>query len=298
MSDAIVTADHDRLPVQAWASLRTSLGWIYEGEVAKEMRRISHDHSRGYWVWLLRKGEVRVGMGARRWSARAGQWMVTPRGLTRQDFSADAEILSIHFECQWPTGENLFSGDDAEVFDAPDFPALEKTGTRLRRLVDRHFPGVRTTLPHLVVSQTGFLRFHAEFMRWLDAFCSMMRERGRAVAFPGAEGDARIFVAARTLNEASLVEPFPIGELVRNAGLGRPQLDRLFFKAFGVTTRSFWERRRLEAAKAALAHSGVSVKELSFRLGFKQASHFTKWFGQHAGSPPEKWRGSLVTPPR
>lgn len=298
MTAPSIPADHDRMPVQAWGSLRSSLGWIYEGRVAREMRRLSYDHSRGYWVWLLRRGEVSVGMGARRWRARAGQWIVTPSGVTRQEFSADAEILSIHFECQWPTGENLFAGDEAEVFAAEDFPILEKTGTRLRRLVDRHFPNVRTTLPHLVVSQSGFLRFHVEFMRWLDAFCSMMRERGRAVAFPGAEGDARVFVAARTLNDASLAEAFPIGELTRRAGLGRPQLDRLFFKAFGVTTRSFWDRRRLEAAKSALAHSSVSVKELSFRLGFKQASHFTKWFGQQAGSSPEKWRASLERPPR
>lgn len=289
----VVPADPDRMPVHAWASVRTSLGWIYEGAVAAEVRRLSNDHSRGYWVWLLRRGDVRVSMGSRRWSACAGQWMVTPRGLTRQDFSADAEILSIHFECRWPTGENLFAGDDAEVFAREDFPALEKTAMRLRRLVDRHFPGVRTTLPHSVVSQAGFLRFHADFLRWLDAFCTMMRARGRTVAFSAPEGDARIFQAARMLNDASLAEPFPIAELLRNAGLGRPQLDRLFFKAFGSTTRVFWETRRLEAAKVALAHSGVTVKDLSFRLGFKQASHFTKWFGQQTGKSPEKWRAAF-----
>ena len=57
-----------------------------------------------------------------------------------------------------------------------------------------------------------------------------------------------------------------------------------------MTTREYWDRLRQDAAERNLEASSVSIKEIGYQLGFKQASHFTKWFSQRAGMPPATFR--------
>jgi AraC-like DNA-binding protein len=37
-------------------------------------------------------------------------------------------------------------------------------------------------------------------------------------------------------------------------------------------------------------HISLSIKEIGYRLGFKQASHFTKWFTRRVGMTPKTYR--------
>src|ERR1043165_2729397 len=122
-----IASRHSQSPLYRWASLRTELLWIYDGPVLPENRKVQADHTLGYWVWLVRRGKVQAQMEGRTWQAVPGQWMVAPQGATIQEFSNDARILSVHFRCQWPAGDNLFSGREALVWSAKDYPRLEKS---------------------------------------------------------------------------------------------------------------------------------------------------------------------------
>lgn len=280
---------HWQSPLYRWASLRTELLWIYEGPIAAGSTREVADHTVGYWVWQIRRGKVRLEMGGKSWEASAGQWIVSPQGAATQEFSADARILSVHFRCQWPTGENLFSGRDGEVWNAKQFPQLERSAMALSRLVRRHFPKVRLNLTEQEIDYPVFLRFEQRFHQWLIDFHQAMSTSGRALAHAGV-GDDRILRAARFMHESPLGEPFPAEQLQRETGLGRAHLDRLYWKGFGVTTREYWERLRQDTATRSLESTSLSVKEIGYELGFKQASHFTKWFLHRIGKPPKAYR--------
>jgi transcriptional regulator GlxA family with amidase domain len=78
--------------------------------------------------------------------------------------------------------------------------------------------------------------------------------------------------------------------MLRESGLGRSQLDRLFFQAFGISTRAYWNRRKLDSANALLATTANPIKEIAFRLGFRQASHFTRWYESLMGLTPNAYR--------
>lgn len=276
-------------PTLRWNSLRTELLWIYDGPVRAESLCVTKDHGIGYWMWLLRKGNVVISAEKQTLKAKAGQWLVSPHGMTRQEFSPDADILSVHFQCTWPTGENLFVEKEGLVFDASRFPRLERSASRLERLVSRHFPGVRLELIRQPTGYPVFLRIQQRFQEWLINFFEAMTEQNRTLP-RGGECDERLWRAAECLHSAPLDGPFPAQQLQRETLLGRAQIDRLFWKAFGATTREYWENVRQESAESSLKATLMSIKEISYRLGFKQPSHFTKWFFRRVGATPQEYR--------
>ncbi len=276
-------------PLHKWASLRSDLLWVYDGLVAPDNRHVTTDHRHGYWLWLLRSGQVHVEVEGKSWVAKPGQWMVSPHGLTMQRFSNDARILSLHFRCQWPTGENLFAGNDAVIFEAGEFPQLERSASALQHLVRRHFPKVRGELSLQGGDLPIFLRLQQLFSHVLLEFYRVMIQEGRVLSQAGC-GDHRLVRAARVLHETPLDEPFPAALLRKETGLGRAHLDRLYWKEYGVTTRAYWERLREEAATRSLETTVLPIKEIGYRLGFKQTSHFTKWFRLHLAATPRDYR--------
>ncbi|MFA7344193.1 MAG: helix-turn-helix transcriptional regulator [Terrimicrobiaceae bacterium] len=285
----IFTSRHWQTPLYRWASLRTELLWALDGPVAPESRNVVSDHRVGYWIWLLRKGHVHVETDDGSWKAVPGQWMVSPQGRIRQSFSDDARILSVHFRCQWPTGENLFAGRDAVVRGARDFPRLERSAAGVCRIVQRHFPRVRIELSEQQIDYPVFLRLELRFRQLLIDFYELMTLAGRTLA-QGGTSDERLVRAARLLHETPLVEAFPARQLQHETGLGRAHLDRLYWREFGATTREYWERLRHDAARRSLESTHLSIKEIGHQLGFKQASHFTKWFQQRTGVIPTAYR--------
>ena len=155
----------------------------------------------------------------------AGQRIISPHGSTIQDFSEDAHVLSVHFRCQWPTGEQLFSEQDALIFEAKDFPQLERSAARLKSLVHRYFPGVRLELLQQASGYPVFLKVQQRFLQWLIDFFEMMTEQQRTLS-RGGEGDERLWRAAECLHISSFDSPFPAVQLQRDTSFGRAQLDR------------------------------------------------------------------------
>ena len=292
MQDSELTkAQPGHLSSQAlrWSSLRTELLWIYEGGVQSASLRVTTDHRYGYWVWLLRKGEVTVKAGTQSLTAREGQWLIPPQGILSQEFSPDARILSVHFLCQWPTGENLFIERDGLVLESAQFPQLERSAARLERLVHRHFPDVKLDFLEQATEYPVFLKFKQRFLQWLIDFFDTMTEQKRTFSHEGG-GDERLARAAECLHMTPMDSPFPAARLQQETSLGRTQLDRLFWKAFHTTTREYWEYLKQESAINSLIATAMPIKEISYRLGFKQPSHFTKWFSRRVGQTPHDYR--------
>lgn len=278
-------------PIHVWAGLRTELIWIYEGLVHPLNRRRQTDHSQGYWVWLMQQGSVEVKFGRRVLRAQAGDCLVTPHGLMQQTFSDDARILSLHFSCQWPTGERLFVESGGLVFRLSLHPVFLAKARGLARLVGSLMPvSTDVHFTRQAVPFSSFLLLQRLFTEWLQTFSETLVDLGYTYSAQNQSTDSRLLHAVRCMKEAPLSSEFPAEPIRQETGLGRSQLDRLFLQAFGMTTRSYWNRRKLESAKALLTTTVSPIKELGFRLGFKQASHFTKWFHTQTGLNPAAFR--------
>jgi AraC family transcriptional regulator, transcriptional activator of pobA len=61
----------------------------------------------------------------------------------------------------------------------------------------------------------------------------------------------------------------------------------------GKSVNSWIAEKTIAEAKALLARSSESVQEIAFRLGFKDASHFSRFFKKHTELSPLSFRQSL-----
>lgn len=272
-----------------WFTLRNELFWIYRGDVVSAATDLVADHSQGYWMWLLESGSAEVVAQNRRLGARAGQWLLSPNGVIHQKFSPDARIISLHFSSQWPTGENLFVETEGGVFAEAKFPRLKRAAVSLHRLAARHFPGVQADMFDHEAGYRVFLRFQLAFQQWLADFADAMLDSGHTLAI-SSRLDDRINTVISLLHNTPPSAGFPETLITGRVNLGRRQLDRLFIDGLGISTREYWDRLREQAAIRLIKESRQPAKQIAYTLGFRQASHFTKWFTQRTGRTPSAFR--------
>lgn len=282
------------LPLHEWAALKAELVWIYDREVPSYMRNWQGpgDEVPGYRIWLIRRGSVRIKRKSRTYVAGAGEWIAPVSQAREVSFSDDAHIISIHFLCQWPSGENILEEVEGRKISSAAHPELERLAVRLHRQLRRQFPANEPgayVYSRRASSCADFLECQALFLRWLAAWIESEVEAGARLTRL-ASGDDRPFQAARFLNQASLGGGFPERDLQRETGLGMMRLNQLFLVEFGVTTRKYWDRRRLETARQCLETSQMAMKEIACLLGFRSDSHFVVWFRRLAGQRPGEYR--------
>ena len=290
-------ADALESPIQTsfhqWSSLQTKLFWAYGGDVPDYLRDLDVDHSHGNWLWLIQKGRVRITSATGDCSARAGQWLLCPAGKLRQEFSADAKILSVHFLCQWPTGEPLFATERGIVFEARHHPRLNTGAEKLQRLTRRHFPGVRVMMFEQNTSLDVFWRMQQHFIGFLTELTRALHAQECPASFEWPT-DRRVARGIQILNESPLNAPLPFDRLLKVTGLSRVHLDRMVCTQLGFSVRQYWEHLRETQARRNLEHTKLTSKEIGYHLGFKQPSHFTTWFKRRIGKTPEAYRAETT----
>jgi len=283
-----MTPSAARLSLHEWSCLRTELVWIYDHAPSPQARRGVFDHRHGNWAWYLRKGAVRITTKSGVFAARAGQWLLPPPEIHRHDFSDDAELISVCFFCQWPSGDNVIAAHRGLVLDGAAHPALARTACSLARLVGRHLPGSHYDHARQASDYPQFIRFQRAFLAWIDAWFQACLAAGATPV--RHSGDKRALNAARALDSAPLDTDFPRMAAVKASGVGAVQLNRLFRKQFNLTPLQYWERRRLEFARLCLETADMPVKALAARLGFRSDSHFTVWFKRRTRVSPGHYR--------
>jgi len=284
------------LPLHEWSSLRSELVWIYDREVQPRYRRMKGGGLPGYRAWLIRKGTAAITAGGRRMNVDAGTWVMLPQTYMEHQFSPDASIVSVHFVCQWPSGENLLALREPIAVRKEQYPALERDARKLERLLRGQFPKAPEQGAYYNQQSSdygSFLQFHGIFLTWLANWFRVCVEHDARLTRLSS-GDTRPFQAARYLNQAALDHPFPAQGLQRETGLGLARLNQLFFREFGMTTRKYWDRRKLDFAKQCLETSSMPMKEISYRLNFHSDSHFVIWFRRLTQSRPGDYRRAYL----
>ena len=127
------------------------------------------------------------------------------------------------------------------------------------------------------------------FSRWLETAITVLTGEGVVPAHRG-KIDGRLLSAVRQLERQPLASPVSETTLARSVGLSVSQLNRLFLRQFGVSSRGYFDRRRHRHALAALEESSRGAKEIASDLGFSSAPHFSAWFRRKQGVPPREFR--------
>lgn len=291
MSDGLSDTPGAQLPMREWAYVHSGLEWIYDHEVPVDYRdRAVNKEKGGYWAWYIRQGRAWVvTRTGKRYEAGPGMWLMVPTEQLTQHFSKDAHILSLHFLCQWPSGENILASNGGLVFDGARYPALERRATRLERMVRKHIPNADRHYYSCFSDYERFLSFHILFQQWLMLWFGIQKENGADLSRV-LTNDDRLLRALRCVNNAPLAAGLPHETLKRETGLSEAHLNRMFVAEYGMTLRKCWEQRRLNTARSLLETSLTPIKEVAYALGFRSDSHFMMWFKRRTGKRPKEYR--------
>ena len=81
-----------------------------------------------------------------------------------------------------------------------------------------------------------------------------------------------------------------VADMAREACLSPFHFARMFKQSTGSTPHAYLNERRIETARALLAESALSIREVSRRAGFRTQAHFSSVFRRHAGDTPAAYR--------
>lgn len=112
---------------------------------------------------------------------------------------------------------------------------------------------------------------------------------GRRAAADGDEYSVHLDRAI-ALFQRRIAEPVRLPEIAVAIGITPEHLIRLFSDRFGVTPMQYFRRLRMETAGSMLINSRLSIKEISYELGFSNPFHFSRSFRAFSGASPREFR--------
>jgi transcriptional regulator GlxA family with amidase domain len=92
--------------------------------------------------------------------------------------------------------------------------------------------------------------------------------------------------------EAHLSDNIALPMLAKIANRSVSHFAREFKRSSGVTPHNYLIRKRVERAKAMLAHTNYSLTEIALASGFSDQSHLARHFRKIFGLTPTQFRWS------
>ena len=99
-----------------------------------------------------------------------------------------------------------------------------------------------------------------------------------------------LFEDAVAIVENDYASDLSLDDIARRVASSRRQLQRAYSEIGGTTFREHLTRVRMERAAELLATSGLTVREVAFRVGYRQPAQFAKAFRRHFGVAPSDYR--------
>lgn len=134
------------------------------------------------------------------------------------------------------------------------------------------------------------LESHIEVVRHLLAVLVL-----RLAQVPGAEGGeegegSEAFRRFQQEVERDFARTHRVGDYARRLGYSVRTLTRATYAAAGCGAKTFVDDRVLLEAKRLLVHTDLAATTIGERLGFPDATVFTRFFRQRAGETPAAFR--------
>ena len=275
-------------PLSYWSDFRLQLAWVYAGSPEKNYQT-GHFEAQPQAAWLIRKGTVSLKFSLGTETYKAGQWVFPKVEEGVQKFSDDAEILSIRFVAEWPSGELLFDRSKSHSRPMSELRNFTRLSERLARVVSREYPGVYSQLLHARGSHRFYFGFQRLLYGWIQAYSQVMEGFG-LTAHTIEPIDDRIRGAIHTMETQSLCRLLRGKTLAAESGLSVSQFNKLFHRDIGTTPKEYWENKRINNARTALLGSKKSIKSIALDLGFSSLPHFSGWVKKRLGKSPRELR--------
>jgi transcriptional regulator GlxA family with amidase domain len=101
-----------------------------------------------------------------------------------------------------------------------------------------------------------------------------------------------LFEEAVSIVEAEYASELSLDDIARRVASSRRQLQRAYSEIGETTFRDHLTRIRMERAADLLAARGLTVREVAYRVGYRQPAQFAKAFRRHHGASPSDFRAN------
>lgn len=102
-----------------------------------------------------------------------------------------------------------------------------------------------------------------------------------------------ILIELTRLIEKNYRQHFTVSDYAQALNVSAKTLQNRIKKCSSRTVKQLQDDRLLKEAKRLIYTSKHNITEVSFELGFKELSHFTKWFKNHTGKTPTDYTHNL-----
>jgi AraC family transcriptional regulator, transcriptional activator of pobA len=127
------------------------------------------------------------------------------------------------------------------------------------------------------------------------SFVQLWRHVGARALARGETGSvAALLMRFRQLVEERFREQWRVEHYAEALGVTPGRLHAISTRTLGRAPRILIQQRLLYEAVVRLERSAITIKQLSYMLGFKDAAYFNRFFAKHVGLPPARYRRECV----
>ncbi|MEM7109599.1 MAG: helix-turn-helix transcriptional regulator [Bacteroidota bacterium] len=94
--------------------------------------------------------------------------------------------------------------------------------------------------------------------------------------------------AVKEILSRQLVGDLTLNSLAQQVGTNEFTLKKGFKELFGTSVFGYWNQIKMQEARKLLSEGTMSVKEVSARVGYKNAQHFSTAFKKYFGCSPSE----------
>lgn len=161
---------------------------------------------------------------------------------------------------------------------------VERIGDRLDELWTS-FEAMARETRNPEPGSAGIVGFHLGLV-----LMHLWRLSGARPASAGPGGGAALVQRFRQLIELHFRENLGIDGYASLLGSTRGRLHDACLKLTGETPLAIVHARLMDEARARLSQTDMSVEQVAFSLGFREAAYFNRFFRRHAGETPGAFR--------
>ena len=99
-----------------------------------------------------------------------------------------------------------------------------------------------------------------------------------------------LFEDAVAIVQAEYASELSLDDIARRVASSRRQLQRAYSEIGETTFRDHMTTVRMEKAAELLAARGLTIREVAFRVGYRQPAQFAKAFRRNRGVAPSDFR--------
>ncbi len=255
-------------------TFRTNSTYVHSNRFAQPYAYTVKEHQHLTWqAELVVRGEVEAIAGGQRLSARQGDSLLLPPRIPHSFIygGEGAEVFSIKFDI-----ESIADSTRVYALERSDeSDALWHTLSTILR-VNRSVRSSRTRAVDSILDALILFFLHLSDEQADHAHSTVVTEAKRHIA-------------------AEDGKPIAVSKLAKQLHCSEQYLRRRFRAETGESLKRYIDRYRANCIEQYIAHSDMSLKEITFRFGFPDPQTFSRFVQRVLGHPPRTLRQYIRT---